>query len=365
MTTHLFLQAADVWLFRDGKPFDVGTDNRARSLFPPNPETLQGALRSAELMRRGISLSDYAQGPDKCRDPQTRAVAEVVGWPGDYGQLRLVGPWLAHENGNAIERLFPLPADLVKESENTYHLLAPLEKSPFITNTPPDVQLLWRSGPPVSEKPDKEVLVAESGLRKYLAGELKKIASTQGDDLFKKESRFGVAVDSQRQCYREGQLFQIEYVRPKAEVGLSVLVDGLEDWPVEGFLALGGDARAALYRQAAPLPPLPTEIPGQQFKVYFTTPAYLQNGWQPANWAPYFDGPVTLVAAALGRPAMIGGWDLVKRWPKPLRRYVPAGSVFYFQAQGDVIFKNVPLTENGAEIGYGHICISSKEWNYV
>lgn len=365
MTMHLFLEAPDVWLFRDGKPFDVGADNRARSIFPPNPETIQGALRSAELMRRDVSLSDYARGARQCVEPGTRLAAEVVGWPGEYGQLRLNGPWLAREQqAGGVERFFPFPADLVRQS--SYRLLMPMEQSPFITNAPVPVQLLWRSGPPVSEKQDKTAWLLEEGsLRAYLAGEIENIRPTSDKCLFVRESRFGVAIDSQKQRYREGQLFQIEYVRPCPGVGLSVLVDGLNDWPEQGSLALGGDARVAGYRQVVLPQPLPTSIPGARFKVYFMTPAYFEQGWRPADWSHYFDGQVGLVAAALGRPASIGGWDLVKRWPKPLQRFVPAGSVFYFEAQGSVAYKNIPLTEYGAEIGYGQICISSKEWSYV
>ncbi|HXG18262.1 MAG TPA: type III-B CRISPR module-associated Cmr3 family protein, partial [Methylomirabilota bacterium] len=43
---YLFLEAIDVWLFRDGRPFDARSDHRAESLFPPYPSVMQGAIRS-------------------------------------------------------------------------------------------------------------------------------------------------------------------------------------------------------------------------------------------------------------------------------------------------------------------------------
>lgn len=49
----LFIRPVDVWLFRDGKPFDAASDHRARSLFPPYPSTMQGVIRSKALVHLG------------------------------------------------------------------------------------------------------------------------------------------------------------------------------------------------------------------------------------------------------------------------------------------------------------------------
>ncbi|MCS6846435.1 MAG: type III-B CRISPR module-associated Cmr3 family protein, partial [Anaerolineae bacterium] len=66
-TMALFLSPVDVWLFRDGRPFDAGDDHYARSLFPPYPSVIQGAIRSHHLVVKGVDLRDK------------RAIEEAVG----------------------------------------------------------------------------------------------------------------------------------------------------------------------------------------------------------------------------------------------------------------------------------------------
>ena len=58
----LFLEAVDVWLFRDGRPFDAGQDHSAVSRFPPYPTVIQGAIRSHHLVQTGVNLTGLANG---------------------------------------------------------------------------------------------------------------------------------------------------------------------------------------------------------------------------------------------------------------------------------------------------------------
>lgn len=49
-----FIEADDVLMFRDGRPFTAGESHVIQSLFPPSPLTLQGALRSYILNQAGV-----------------------------------------------------------------------------------------------------------------------------------------------------------------------------------------------------------------------------------------------------------------------------------------------------------------------
>ena len=42
----LFIEPNESLLFRTGRPFVAGENNFAESMFPPTPETLQGAVRA-------------------------------------------------------------------------------------------------------------------------------------------------------------------------------------------------------------------------------------------------------------------------------------------------------------------------------
>ena len=71
-----------------------------------------------------------------------------------------------------------------------------------------------------------------------------------------------------------------------------------------------------------------------------------------------------LQAAALKQYEPIGGFDWARKWHKPSKRYVPAGSVYFFQSHTQSRLKagliQNAITDFGAEIGFGQIVI--KEW---
>ncbi|MCS6815843.1 MAG: hypothetical protein NZ746_00535, partial [Blastocatellia bacterium] len=75
----------------------------------------------------------------------------------------------------------------------------------------------------------------------------------------------------------------------------------------------------------------------RRFKLVLVTPALFEHGWRP-RWIDErtLEGScgnvrVKLIAAALGKPLGIGGFDLVKQHPKPVHRFVPAGSSYFFK----------------------------------
>jgi len=363
----LFIEPVDVWTFGDGRPFEAGEDHRRLTLFPPTAHTLQGAIRSRVLADAGVSLKAYLQ-----RDPACADVAAQIGWPGEgYSRLRLRGPFIARlVNGQPVV-YHPMPADVLKtkiDNEYEYYVAAPLADAPFISDAPPGLCPLWVREARVE---GAEGWLSEDALACYLqTGKLDGKDVVRNEALFIIESRFGVMIDSQFKRPEPGHLFQMEFVRPRDGVGLVVDVEGVIFCQPRGFLKLGGDSRAARYTVLpAPSAQAPPSLPAR-FKVVFLTPAYFAGGWQPSNPARWFEGSnVRLVAAALRRPAQIGGFDLAK-WKaksgnpqKPLRRHTPAGSVYFFEADGPVSYTGGPFTEDNAVLGFGQITIGG--WNYV
>lgn len=350
---HLFLEPVDVWLFRDGRPFDAGSDHRARSLFPPYPSVIQGAIRSHSLVLQGIDLCDPG------------AIAAAVGTADDVGNLRLRGPFLARREGDRVMRYLPQPADaLTVDAER--HTLRPASAP-----RPPDEGVLTSAPTPcllgLDDEPGKdeaELWLAEADLHRYFRGAT--VAGVPARELFQRESRFGIGLDRQRHTTTEGALYEAEFIRPCRDVGLLVEVEGYPGWPRSGVLRIGGEGRAAQFEQVDALPwPAPPQPLPPRFKLYFATPASFSAGWQPRDgWGQFFLGRVQLVAAAVGRYESVGGFDLATGRHKPARRYVPAGSVYYFQAEGaaqprpDLV--QAAVTETGAEIGFGQVFI--EEW---
>jgi CRISPR-associated protein Cmr3 len=361
----VFLEPLDVWLFRDGRPFDALSDHRAQSVFPPLPTVAQGVIRSAHLAYRGVSISDYIYG----RAPQVEA---EIGAPGEHPPFTVRGPLLARRDevrGSTV-RFFPRPADASLSDGNW---MAPdlLSDAPFVNNLPGSVRLLWTSSRQLKDEEDAN-WVSEATLGTYLAkGQMARDKVYQDADLFVRESRFGIGLDSSVRRPYEGALYEVEFVRPRRGVGLEIEVEGLnmDCWPQSGLLKIGGEGRAAMVEKLQDgriermidMPP-PDDHGRVRFKLYFATPAFFDGGWRPNDWSRFFDGSSPQVAAAaVGRPLVLGGIDLAKaekrgQQPhKPAKRYVPAGSVYFFEGDDTTKLKNEHVTDSGATIGFGQI----------
>jgi len=373
----LFIQASDVWLFRDGKPFDAASDHRARSLFPPYPSTMQGAIRSKQLALSNIDLDEYANHHENAK-----SIAEAIGWPGGgYGRLKIHGPFIAQKKGDDLVRYFPMPSDVVKVEKDGKvkdSIMSPLKDSPFLNNAPEAVNPLWlRTEGRIEEAGG---WLSEDELGKYLIGNPFTTAPTE--ELFNRESRFGIKLDKNKRQVEDGHLYEVEYIRPTDDMGLVVDVDGLESWPTSGFLSIGGEARAALYEIVEPSEnkasmPNPGKDGKTRFKLYFATPAYFKDGWRPhgGKWSRFFSKDVRLVSAVFNRMQMIGGAKVDRKsqesgiFQKAMRRYLPAGSVYFFEADGRISYNGIPVTESSegegdlGQIGFGQIFIG--RWKYV
>lgn len=356
----LFLEALDVWLFRDGRPFDARSDHRAQSLFPPYPTVIQGAIRSHHLVVKGVGLQNQSK------------IREEVGTTDDVKGLRLRGPFLARREAGRIVRYFPQPADAVSVAEQPRTIKpasAPKPPGGSVLTSCPTSYLLGLEDEPA--KGEGGLWLREDNLRSYLRGGA--VTGVPESELFIRENRLGIGRNDDRRTSEEGLLYEVEFIRPQTDVGLLVGVKGYESWPKDGLLRIGGEGRAARFGQVEvgawpePLCPLPI-----RFKLYFATPAYFDGGWQPKNgaWGRFFSGNVTLVAAAVGRYESVGGYDWARNNHKPARRYVPAGSVYYFESDGNARLQpdleqdavtDCP-TGNGyeAKIGFGQVMI--EEW---
>jgi len=272
----------------------------------------------------------------------------------------LRGPCIAKWDGKYLTRYFPVPADMAAQGDKFVPLeMRKPDASELLTNVPTE-KLLYSRVEPTKKSPGQ--WLSEETLREALKGEA--VCAIQSGKLFERESRFGIGREDNTRTTREGALYEAEFIRPCENVGLYVEVRGYDGWASSGVMRIGGEGRGASYEiiPAHALPSLKKDLPAK-FKVYFATPTYFKNGWLPESWSNFFDGEVQLVAAALNRYESIGGYDWAKNDHKPARRYVPAGSVYYFQVNGNrtAQLKTNAITDLGAEIGFGQIFIEENK----
>ncbi len=352
MSRSLFLQPIDVWLFRDGKPFDAGSDHHAESIFPPMPSVIQGALRSHYLVMQGVGLSRT----------NSQQIKSTVGTATDYLDLALRGPFLRRGE----EVFFALPMDVVRGQDGLFYPMRLADVPRGCTSACAPRVLM----PPEDIKPAKfdpsGWWVSQAEMATYTAG--KPFHAVQSDELFHREIRYGIARDNKKRVVVEGALYQAEHIRLCEDVGLHVeILSGLANWNQKaGAMRIGGEGHGARFVEKPLTRPIPEPaIVAERFKLTLITPACFEQGWRPGDWNALFDGgKVTLEAAAIGRYITMGGYDLAGNMHKPSLRYVPAGSVYYFSAQDKVKLKhgwlcdaldNVPL----GRVGYGQVIVSA------
>ncbi|MEM0303333.1 MAG: type III-B CRISPR module-associated protein Cmr3 [Archaeoglobaceae archaeon] len=380
----LIIKPVDVWLFRDGRPFSAGEDHDAATIFPPTPFTLQGAIRTKVLVDKGVDFTQF------------KSLDLDVGYGDKFGKLRLIGPMLARKRQDKWERLIPVPVDLMevrveddmKRIEERFILLKPKTDLSFKTNLPERLQLLWAEVKSELLSKLKDLnwrleeakgWLPESEWARYLQGEAPKQV-VNNDSLFALEPRFGIAIDRSKRITQTQMLYRATFVRLRYGVALWAKVEGVNLQSKEGFLRFGGEGRSAIYEAVEPLPSLASYMPKLEkqsgvvrFKVVLISPAWFSGGWQPkdGDWSKIFGAPVRLIAAAIPRAQKFGGFDMARNEPKPIRNFVSAGSVYFFEANElPKLDENFAFTEtpdevrqqnNGknawANIGFGKVLI--------
>lgn len=350
---HLFIEPLDVWLFRNGRPFNSQEDHTAQGTFPPFPSTMQGVLRTHHLALHRVNIHDET------------AVTNHVGTRHTYPEnFQVIGPFIARRQNKQIIRYFPLPQDLyLDEEQQAYRTFTFKPEATVYTDLTDKakLQLLYRHSEQKPQKDDSEggKWITEMQLNAYLRGEsIPKDKVVSGSCLFTTEARVGIGLNSQQRVTEEGKLYEVKFTRPKENVGLAVGVAGLDGWPDEGIIAVGGEARAGHYTPCSAWSPHHLHKTNGQFKILLLTPTYFEQGWQSENWGQFFTGDVQLVTAVVGRPLIWGGRDIATNQHEPSYRYVPAGSVYYFK--GQVELKLPTITDKPDQfgpIGFGQFAI--------
>jgi CRISPR-associated protein Cmr3 len=330
----------DPLIFRNGKPFTAAPGSRSETLPMPFPSTLAGAIRT-------MAGSDPATGRFK-----TDLIPELL-------EKKIRGPILVEldEKEQVIDHLLPAPADALlfktKTSGQAHrYVLRPLEAQDALFNHPE----LKICGPSeiVKEKPDKK---APNFWRwaHYLAWLInpeddKVEKSVFGIENLLEDSRTHVGIASDTQVALEGALFQTtglafdliprkdsdSYKLSKTmRFGLRVLTDADI---TEGVNHLGGERRIThwidLNGTELPFRDCPKDIRDKILKegycrLILITPAYFKEGFLPTWLTENFN--VTVEAVINERYGGVSGWDYHLRQPKPTKRLVPAGSVYFLK----------------------------------
>ncbi len=344
MTAYYFVQPLDVLMIRGNKSFG-GAGQHGEAIMPPWPSLFAGAFRSALLGKDAAQLARFANGE---KLPST--LGDVLGTPAQPGSFAI--NWLSLASHSApttkadtignVTPAVPLPADLIAFDDANTRLVA-LEPATSPTGSAMAGELPLSAQLRVAKqiKPEIGHWLDGAGLAAHLAGALP--ASTQKTtDLYQRETRLGIALDTGSRTADEGALYTTEAITFNVRAGFLVGIEGdggqLSD---SGLLRLGGDGKGATFTRCdfSPSAAPPGIAPNRRFRLILATPGIFAAGWLPdgvtrhgeRDYRLLGDGfSARLACAVVPRFDIISGWNLALEQPKTALRVAPAGSVYWF-----------------------------------
>jgi len=202
-------------------------------------------------------------------------------------------------------------------------------------------------------------------------GDLKEIDPISSKKLWDFEYVIGIQRNFETRTAEEGALYSTYRVRLKPGVGLAVQVDGLENGlKLKTPLPMGGESKMAYsdpLNGEINLPEAPALKCSEQGNIRITvilrTPANCEGkGPGPGDELPGVPRS-KVVSACLEHPMRIGGWNSLSKEPLPLKPFLPAGSIWFCEAEKSleksIRMLNCHHIGNLCEQGFGEMVIGN------
>jgi CRISPR-associated protein Cmr3 len=327
--------AYDSLFVRDGKPFSMGEDTWASGIFPPPPSVFYGAIRTRY----------FSENPEEINS------ANTTNDPTESLEISRIGFLL--KKGASVERIYPAPYDMVTNEDispyNPGHIML-LQYNENTQGTSSAMPLLEIQHADNIEVQGGMGFFDEIDFDRYLNGEVP-YQVTPSSMLWTTEPKIGIAKDRFTGSSQQGKLYRSGMIRPEvahenhglSQFGFWLETKGLNKHIApHGHLKLGGEGKMALYNTTEQQT-LTIEAPkpaGNRLKIYFASPAIFKDGYLPdTSQGIWLKHKIRVITVASGKPVLIGGFSMKKDkhfGPKPMRKALPAGSVFFIEIGGDV-----------------------------
>lgn len=365
----LYIKPADCFFFRGHSDFTLGENSSATGIFPPRPGTLYGALRSAYIHHH-IDFSVFQKG-------ENETVKRWMGTPREKGRFQVYGSFLVEAALTKEEKvIYPLPIDYQvvqsnKENEPNAFALE-LNEEAIRTSDESSVRLCG----PVDEKSESSEnrFLYEEDLKRALFHESGLTAHT-ASRWVETEEKLGIAINRETGRTEKSMLYDINQLRFKKRThGFVVLGKETPDFSDVRYLRLGGGNHPATLETDSKEGELLSDGLKSRIierlketgvgRIVLLTPAIWELGSRPGCFHKgklrlHNSLELELLTACVGRPMIVGGWDIQRRRPKDRVNAVPAGSVLYVRVRPEDAETFVEMTYFGqlsddlCEEGYG------------
>lgn len=323
------LSPLDRLFFKGASPSDAGINFHTSTIFPPYPSTYAGMFR--ELW-----------------DVDARQLS--IGWSGILINNKPIYPtpldmMLMTGSSDKEDLLQLVPLQLKRAPSNNLPF-------PYVLTAPPTIQVESEERKRLKRKAGRWNGINEKTLNDYVCATRKRFPLTIFNESIAFEQQTGIGVDLADGVTETGKWYTRESVvlneqvplggapKQKEELLLGVEVTkGFKEQPPT-IVKIGGDQRRAMLSKHYKNPVKKAEGTNY-FKLYLATPAIWEHGSLP-RWID----PKTLrgtfsykkrkirveaIAAAIGKPEVIGSFNPKENRPVAPQLAVPAGSVIYFK----------------------------------
>lgn len=381
---YYWIDALAPLVFRSGKPFGAQSDTE--DIVFPLPSVAAGLIRTVWAQQQNHFTGNFTGEFDS----------------ENLKQIPSNGLFLAQKDGSDNLKLFaPKPADVIYLKNKKTNQVEIVRLSPKEIGNSDDCGCdlhndLWlvqmddnRKGKPQS---GKQFWLLSDYLA-WLNGENISFEQVEknGATLPAIEVRTHVAIDGATGTSQDGLLFQTaayDFANPKKnhhkgwhDTQMGFVIASECDLKKETDLVrFGGEGRLSYLckTELVENPFRPSEIRGNRIKLTLLTPAIFGNGWLP-KWLnddltgtlPHTSLKVKLKAAAVERWQPVSGWDLANHRPKPMRKAVSAGAIYWLEIQNHqdfdiqkelqkLAYQSVCDDEQDQRDGFGIVAVS--EW---
>lgn len=335
------IEPIDTLFFRDSRSFNAGVDNSAEFNYP-SPLTFFGAIGSLILSKMNSSeLESFFE------QKSNHLLLGEYNSQLKKSRLRIKGPFL-HINKKIY---FPPPANLWKHG-GKIKISCPDEN-----NVKWDIKNENIRSLKIPENSEYELLnenISENFVIEYLSNDKDYLTPDMlhkaNDYFYSYETRYGTALSKESKTGIEHHLYRGVHLRFKDDLegktrtksGFTLFADGIESKDIpDDMITLGGERRNASIQKTDDYPSFPKQqnvldkvIKKKRFFIYLITPSIFKSGWLFDYPSGY--GDLKLVGAAINKPSYVSGWiNSVpggRGKPRPMKKTVPAGSVYFFEA---------------------------------
>ncbi len=296
----------DTLFFKGSEPMVMGSDHTATLIFPPGPETIAGALRTAIIRSQGVSFDEYNFGN------VSSDLIDRIGKSGQPAPFCVIGPLFMKK-----DRLFvPAPYSWYIDKKSYELVMANKDKGHTVTLQH------------VSQIKNSKVIIDGQYLTGWVKSGLQEITSAGGfwinvddvgknevtlyptDFFYARERRTGIALNDDRSV-RVHHLYSFVHAPLKDDVSMVCGISKDIGIPEILHIRFGAEQRIARITSINSI-----NIPQGRSNTFMALS--IVEGNEKTN----------SILIAAGKPIYIGGWDMHRRFHKPMKGYYPAGSVF-------------------------------------